>query len=122
MLIVGAHAVSRQATEEVLAKLAAAQQAEERALEKLAMQKSALGAMETDFEARTERLQAALREAAAAKSSVDALQAEVEKGSSEAQAARKVTGFCPLGSLSPLALRFCTQAGHYGYIIAAQSC
>lgn len=47
--------------------------------------------MEADFEARTQRLQAALQEAAAAKSSVDALQAEASKAGSEAAAAQKVT-------------------------------
>ena len=54
------------------------------------LQKSALSAMEADFDARTERLQAALQEAATARSSVDALQAEVGKANSEAQAAQKV--------------------------------
>ncbi len=68
-----------------------AQQAEQSAAEKLGLQKSALSAMEADFDARTERLQAALQEAAAARSSVDALQAEVGQASSKAQAAQKVS-------------------------------
>ena len=51
--------------------------------------------MEADFEARTERLQAALQEAAAARSSVDALHAEVSEASSKAQAALKVSVSSP---------------------------
>ena len=85
------HFASRQVAEEAAQKLHAAQQAEERASEKLALQKSALSALEADFEARTQRLQAALQEAAAAKSSVDALHAEASKAGSEAAAAQKVT-------------------------------
>ena len=72
-------------------QLRAAQQAEQSAAERLSLQKSALSAMEGDFEARTERLQAALQEAAASRSSVDALQAEVGKASSKAQAAQNVS-------------------------------
>ena len=68
----------------------AAQQAEERAQESLRLQKSALGAMEADYNIRTQRLQAALQEAADAKSSLDALRAEASEAAGRAQAAEKV--------------------------------
>ena len=85
------HDVCRQAAEEASSQLRAAQQAEQGAAERLSLQKSALSAMEADFDARTARLQAALQEAATARSSVDALQAEVGKASSKAQTAQKVS-------------------------------
>jgi len=60
--------------------------------------------MEADFDARTERLQAALQEAADARSSVDALHAEVSKASGAAQAAQKV----PISSSASLVTHPCS--------------
>ena len=104
MSIEALHAVSRQAAKEASAKLVAAQQAEQKALDSLKLQKSALSAMEADLDARTERLQAALQEAAAARSSVDALHAEVSKASGAAQAAQKV----PISSSASLVTHPCS--------------
>ena len=106
------HASCRQAVEEASAQLRVAQQGEQGAAEKLGLQKSALSAMEADFAARTERLQAALQEAAAARSSVDALHAEASKASSEAQAALKVSNPSPcLTSDLPLQDWHCASNG-----------
>ena len=82
--------ICRQASQQASAELRAAQQAEERAQESLRLQKSALGAMEADYNVRTERLQAALQEAADAKSSLDALRAESDEAAGRAQAAEQV--------------------------------
>ena len=82
--------ICRQAAQQASAELLAAQQAEERAMESLRLQKSALGAMEADYDIRTQRLQAALHEAADARSSLDALRAEANEAAGRAQAAEKV--------------------------------
>ena len=85
----------RQAAQQASAELLAAQQAESRAQESLRLQKSALGAMEADYDARTQRLQAALQEAADAKSSLDALRAEADEAAGKAKAAEKVPSPLP---------------------------
>lgn len=82
--------ICRQAAQQASAELLAAQQAEERAQENLRLQKSALGAMEADYEARTQRLQAALQEAADAESTLDALRTEASEAAGRAQAAEQV--------------------------------
>ena len=102
----------RQAAQQASAELLAAQQAAERAQESLALQKSALGAMEADYDVRTRRLQAALQEAAEAQSSVDALRAEVAEAAGKAQAAEEVTSSFPWLALTSTSCFCCSRMRH----------